>query len=123
MKNIPLFSRKDFFLIGVLLLVAGVIAFCGSFSGEGQIATITLDGETVTVIDLKTAQDGTFAVGGAVIEIKDGAVGFADSDCSDKTCVRTGMISRGGEAAACVPNKVAVKVTDEKKNEADIIVY
>lgn len=123
MKNIPLFSRKDFVLIAVLLFVAGAIALSGCFAEKGHCATVMHNGETVTVIDLDTAEDCTFSAGGTVIMVKDGAVGFVDSDCPDKTCVRTGMISDGGEAAACVPNKVAVKITDEKKNEVDIVVY
>lgn len=124
MKNIPLFNRKDLILILGLLLVAGVFAFFGSFSAEGQTATVVCDGETVTVIDLKTAKDETFTVNGTAIEVKDGEIGFIDSDCGDKTCVRSGFLKKSGDAAACVPNKVAITVSGEKsKDGIDIIAY
>ena len=124
MKNIPLFNRKDLILIAFLLLIAGIFMLSGSFASEGQTATVTHDGETVTVIDLKTAEDETFTVDGTVIEVKDGEIGFTASDCGDKTCVRTGFLKNNGDAAACVPNKVAIKISGEKsEDDVDIIAY
>lgn len=123
MKNIPLFIRKDIVLIAVLLLIAGAIGlFAGS--SDGQTATVTCDGETVTVIDLKTAENETFTAGNTVIEVRDGTIGFIDSDCGDKTCVRTGSLKNSGDAAACVPNKVAIMISGEKTDsDIDIMAY
>ncbi len=124
MKNIPLFIRKDIVLIAVLLLIAAAIALFGSFSADGQTATVTCDGETVTVIDLKTAENETFTAGNTVIEVRDGTIGFIDSNCGDKTCVRTGVLENSGDAAACVPNKVAITISGEKKDsDIDIMAY
>lgn len=124
MKNIPLFNRKDIILIAVLLLIAGVFMLFGSFRAEGQTATVTCGGETVTVIDLATAQNETFTVNGTVIEVKDGSIAFVDSDCADRTCVRTGSLKNSGDASACVPNKVAISISGEKTDgDVDIIAY
>lgn len=123
MKNIPLFIRKDIILIAVLLIIAGGIALFGSLNSEGQTALITCDSETVTVIDLKTASDQKFTVNGTVIEVSDKEIYFSDSNCDDKTCVRTGKLKNSGDAAACVPNKVAVKISGDKENNVDIVVY
>lgn len=123
MKNIPLFNRKDIVLILILLLIAGAVALFGSFSVGAQTATVTSDGETVTVIDLKTAENETFTVNGTVIEVKDGTIRFADSNCGDKTCVRTGVLEKSGDAAACVPNKVAIKIDSSRNDGIDIVVY
>lgn len=123
MKNIPLFNRKDIILILILLLIAGAVALTGSFSDKGQTATVTNDGETVTVIDLKTAENETFNVNGTVIEVKDGIIRFIDSDCGDKTCVRTGELKNNGDASACVPNKVAITIGSGRDDNVDIVVY
>lgn len=124
MKNIPLFNRRDLILIASLLLIAGGFALFSSFSADGQTATVTCDGETVTVIDLTAAEDETFSVNGTVIEVKNGEIGFIESDCPDKTCVRTGSLKNNGDAAACIPNKVAITVKGGKsENDVDIIAY
>lgn len=124
MKRIPLFIRKDVILILVLLLIAGAVALYGHFSDKGQTATVISDGETVTVIDLKSAEDETFTVNGTVIEVKDGKIAFTDSDCGDKTCVRTGTLENSGDAAACVPNRVVIRISGEKTDsDVDIIAY
>lgn len=124
MKSIPLFQRTDFILIAVLLFIAGLIFLWSSFSSEGMTAVVTLDGETVTEIKLESAEDEIFTVGSVTVEVKDGKISVTDSDCPDKTCVKTGLISKNGEASVCVPNKVAVKIEGERaEDDFDILSY
>lgn len=49
-------------------------------------------------------------------EIADGGVRVKSSDCPDKICVKTGLVSHEGMSAVCMPNRVIVTVegTDEK---------
>lgn len=42
---------------------------------------------------------------------QDGQVRFAEADCPDKVCVRTGWISHSGEIAACAPGNLILKLT------------
>lgn len=124
MKNIPLLKSKDLILVSVLLLVALLFYLIGNSSEKGQIATVATDGEVVTVIDLSSAENETFAVNNTVIEIKDGMVAFVDSNCSDKTCVKTGALKNDGDVGACVPNKVSVVVSgDSSKQDFDVVAY
>ncbi len=45
---------------------------------------------------------------------KDGSVAIISSDCPDKLCVKTGRISRKGQTAVCLPNKIVLKVTSDE---------
>lgn len=45
-----------------------------------------------------------------VVEIADGRVRIAHSDCPDQVCVHSGWLSHDGQAAACVPAGVCVQV-------------
>ncbi len=120
-KSIPLFMKRDVVLIFVLLLAAFAVFFL--FKGtDGTIAEISLNGETVKTINLKTATNGELNIGTAVIEIKNGEIRFKDSDCPDKVCVNTGFIKNSGQTAACVPNKIAITIKGINE-EADIIAY
>ena len=38
-------------------------------------------------------------------------IGFTESDCPDLVCVHTGMLSKAGDVAACVPNKTVISVS------------
>lgn len=123
LKNIPLFRRNDLILIAVVLAAAAVLFCFNSFSQEGKTAVVTLDGEEVTVINLETAEDEKFSVGNVTVEVKNGTVGIVDSDCPDKTCVKTGELSKCGDASVCVPNRVAVEITDDNADDIDIMAY
>jgi len=47
----------------------------------------------------------------ATIEVLEtGKARVTDSPCPDKTCVRTGWISRPGQAIVCLPNRIVVRI-------------
>jgi hypothetical protein len=46
-----------------------------------------------------------------------GKVEFARSNCPDQVCVHTGLISRSGEIAACVPANALVRIVKEKESQ------
>ena len=47
------------------------------------------------------------ALGSSEIRIGDGAARFARSPCRNQVCVHRGWLRHGGDAAACVPNRVS----------------
>jgi hypothetical protein len=50
-------------------------------------------------------------VGLTTIEISaEGQARFVHSDCRDQICVHAGWLSRGGEWAACLPNRVILRI-------------
>lgn len=110
-------------LIAIVLIVAAVIFFVSEASAQGKTAVVTLNGEKVTEINLETAENETFTVGKVVIEVTDGSVSITDSDCPDKTCVKTGKLSKNGDVSVCVPNRVSVEIIGENADGVDIIGY
>lgn len=123
LKNIPLLQRSDFILIAFVLAVAVFLFFLNSFSSEGKMAVVTIDGEDVTVINLETADDEKFSAGNVTVEVKNGTVSIVDSNCPDKTCVKTGGLSKCGDASVCVPNRVVVEIKGDNADGVDIMAY
>ena len=46
------------------------------------------------------------------LEVKNHRIAFTSSDCPDKVCIHNGWLSREGEQAICLPNRVSVTLTD-----------
>ena len=65
-------------------------------------AEIWIDGQMVRGIYLPQAQ----------LEVKNHRIAFISSDCPDKVCIHNGWLSREGEQAICLPNRVSVTLTD-----------
>ena len=47
---------------------------------------------------------------------------FFESDCPDKICVRTGWLSHPGEIAVCLPNKIIIKLEQNRNQNVDGVV-
>jgi hypothetical protein len=54
------------------------------------------------------------ALGDSVIEIRNGKARFHSSPCSTKICIHAGWQSRGGETAACLPNRVSIEIIGDR---------
>ncbi|QAR33357.1 NusG domain II-containing protein [Geovibrio thiophilus] len=52
-----------------------------------------------------------------IVEVKDGKARIKESDCPNQICVLTGWVSSCGDAAVCIPNKVAVYVKCENEDD------
>ena len=83
---------------------------------------VTADGKEAGRYPL--AEDRQVTIGAAdynVLEIKDGAAAVVEANCGDHTCIRTGQISREGEAIVCLPHRLVVRIEggDEPLFDAD----
>lgn len=117
----------DFLIIGIILVVMAAIVFVGSFEkpGDDSIAQISVDGDLVLEINLDdlTQEKQYFLLDGEVeLLAKEGMIRFIHSDCPDLVCVNTGWISRSGQVAACLPNKVIIKIVG-KESEMDVVLH
>ncbi len=73
-------------------------------------------------IDLSTAENQTFSIDGkpdVVFEIKDGSIGFIESSCKDKLCIKAGFLDKDGEIAVCLPNKMVLRVESSEDENDD----
>lgn len=109
----------DFIIFALPLLIAAVCiaVFSGAAdNNDMRMAKIILDGKTVRTVALNTAKNQMIDLHleyGNIIEVRDGSIGIISADCPDKTCVKTGFISRPGQISVCVPSKLIIKIEGE----------
>ena len=48
------------------------------------------------------------------ILLEPGAASFLSSDCPDQICVRTGKLTKPGEAAVCLPARVSLRIVSSQ---------
>jgi heptaprenyl diphosphate synthase len=98
-------------LLAAALAAAGFVAVAAP-KARGDEAAVLVAGHERLVLPLD--QDGRHALaladGHMVLEVKDGAVRVAESDCDDQVCVRTGWIRTPGRPILCAPYRVLVAV-------------
>ena len=125
MNNIPFFKKSDLLIIGIFLLIALVIFLPTLSDSEKTLtAVITADGETLTEIRLTDSTEEEIKINGTIIKINGKTVFFAESNCPDKVCVKTGNLDSQGDSSACVPNRVSVYIKGEKtEDDIDIMAY
>lgn len=110
----------------IVLVSAAALSF-RHFSSAELEAQIVVSGETVYTIDLSSVSepyDITLNGGSVVVTVETDCIYFKSSDCPDKLCVNCGKLTKPGDSAVCVPEKVAVSVFGEKPSGSpDIISY
>ncbi len=121
-----LITKNDILLIVFLgLIIAASFAF-KSFSKADLVAEVYYDGKIVETVNLTEKEEKKIITGensSVVIVSQDGKIYFKKSDCPDKVCIKSGALEKNGDFASCLPEKVVVKVSGEKQNEIDAIVY
>ena len=103
----------DGVIYAVLVLLCAALFLLPLLRDDDAVLTakIMADGEVIETVELSLSMQAfeeTREVNGCVIVLSPEGVCVADADCPDRLCVKTGMITRAGEAIACVPNRVVV---------------
>ena len=131
-----LISRRDlilFALIGVLILLSVLIPKI--INGGEKYVTVTIDGDTVYhdksyLVSSYTLKLLVFKLSFSKfifskiseIKIENGEAYFFESDCKDKTCIKSGRLKNSGDVSACLPNKTVLSVKGEKTS-FDAVTY
>ena len=113
-----LVNKSDIWLVGGVVFAALLLAvFFALFFGnrtENDMVHIAKNGQVVLAMDLSV--DGYFvleSLPAVRFEVRDGHAAFAESDCPDQICVRTGFLNRPGQMAVCLPNRVSLTVAGD----------
>ncbi len=121
-------KKGDLLLVAVLLLLVAAGYFFASGrtnSSGGRIAVIKQGEEVIGTIDLEKVKEAQrITVSGDytnVILVEKGRIRFETADCPDKVCVKTGWLTREGNIAVCLPNRVIVKIQGEN-DEIDAVI-
>ena len=114
----------DFVIIGVVLALAAVIAavLALGVSGDRLYAEVWQDNTLVERVELTDSTDRTIDLDGHnVIVLSGRTAAMQSADCRDQVCVRTGTLTRAGQVAVCLPNRVVLRITGGT-SEIDAIV-
>lgn len=116
MEGKRLWARWDILVLAGALALAAALFFWQRAMPKGVTAVIERDGEAVLAQELgalagprKVAVDGA---GGCqvTVELSPEGARVVSSGCPDQVCVRTGWVTRAGEAALCLPARVALRL-------------
>jgi hypothetical protein len=99
----------------VIALVAGLILLLFSLTygfgeSERQIEIMGNDIHEIIDVDTNRVVEVYGPVGRTVIIVEDGKAWVEDSDCREKICIKMGKLTRPGEQAVCLPNRVIVQM-------------
>lgn len=111
------FKKGDIAVIVLILLVSAAGLIIRAASGEAVSADIIADGRIYETCPLN--RDRTIELNGTVIEIAGGKIRFLSSDCPDRLCVKSGWLDRSGDIAACVPNRVVIRLAGDSGGAPD----
>lgn len=124
----PLIRRFDLIILLILTAFSVLIFSLRLRSPAGKAwAVIRCDGRVVDRIDLSTAPEKILRYEDfPAVSIGldgDGGIYFASSDCPDQLCVRSGILRRRGDFAACLPNKVTITLEGQREpGDPDIVI-
>jgi len=99
-------------LLFTLILLPTLYASLWHDAGAGEsLRIITASGEETLPLNQGNQElsiDGP--LGTSVISIENGQARFIHSPCRGKQCIHSGWLARGGDFAACLPNRVSITV-------------
>lgn len=105
------------FLLSLAALLASVLLLRRGGRDERHVIIRTEEAEYVYPLSKDAVYRIEGSIGTSEIEISGGTVRFLDSPCPGKTCVMTGALSEPGQWAACLPNKVFVRIEGSDSDE------
>lgn len=120
-------KKNDIIIIAGLLVISAVfwLGYGALNQGKQAEAEIYYGSKLVMTVDLGKREDRTFSVpenDHVVFHLyEDGSIRFEESDCPDKVCIRSGRLSVIGSSAACLPNKLILKlVAKDQSNSSGV---
>lgn len=117
-------NKRDIFIILTIIVISAVMYFVyySFFMREAVSAEILYDNRVIQTVDL--SEDAVFSpkdFPNIVFCVKNNSIAFIHSDCPDKICVHTGFISKSGQTAVCLPNKMVLRLISGDENEVDAV--
>jgi hypothetical protein len=113
------FKKSDLIILLIIIAISisAWVVYKSVFSKKSAKAEIYYNDQLVETVELNTGVDKTFSIPqdkDVIFHLfKDGSIGFEKSDCPDKICIKAGKLKTVGETAACIPNKIFLKIVPE----------
>ena len=115
----------DFVIIGAVLALAGAMLafFALRASGDTLYAEVWQNDQLIERVALTDSTDKTIDLDGHNdIDLHANTAEIHSAYCPDQVCVRTGRLTRAGQVAVCLPNRVILKLTGTSTDGIDAIV-
>ena len=104
----------------LIFLVCVLLMFISSEKQE-KTACIYSYGVLIKEITLSETGDCEFSVscpdGYNIVRIENGRICVSESDCPDKTCVKTGFTDSPFKPVICMPHCLEIVITDGSKSD------
>jgi len=115
----------DKFLIAALLILNGwLFASWGVGFSKGDWVVVTVNQKET--IRLPLDQDQKTQVKGPIglteIEVKNGHARIIRSPCKNKVCIKSGYIRYADRLAACIPNRVVIRIVGKSHRGIDAVI-
>ncbi|MBT4258316.1 MAG: NusG domain II-containing protein [Nitrospina sp.] len=115
----------DKFLIAALLILNGwLFASWGVGFSKGDWVVVTVNQKET--IRLPLDQDQKTHVKGPIglteIEVKNGHARIIRSPCKNKVCIKSGYIRYADRLAACIPNRVVIRIVGKSHRGVDAVI-
>lgn len=126
-NNLKIFRKIDLLIIFAIALIATFFLMVYNVyynQNEDVSAEILVNGKICKKIELN--ENKIFSldeVPNVKFEVKDGQIHFLSSDCPDKVCIRSGFLKVYGQMAACLPNKISIRIVKDKKDNEDFDIF
>lgn len=105
------FTKKEGFLLLLLLILAAGLYLGMQLAPAGSTVILEQDGTELRRVTLNTLREPeTVQVGEVFLEFSREGARFVSSPCPDQVCVHAGRISRTGESAVCLPERISLRV-------------
>ena len=118
-------TTADKILIAALLILNGwLFANWGTGFSKGDWVVVTVNQKETIRLPLNQAQithvKGPLCL--TDIEVKKGRARIARSPCKNKVCIKSGYIRYADRLAACIPNRVVVRIVGKSHRGVDAVV-
>ena len=122
-SRFPLFRKRDLLIFLLAAVLAGVGFLQWLPKSGAPVAVIEQNGKEIRRVALSSIPhpetlvlEGEFSV---TVLLEPGQVSIVHSDCPDQICVNTGVLTRPGQSAVCLPARVAVRIVGETQSGVD----
>lgn len=112
------------FTISILIIAGFIIITKQSVQGEPILKITSTDEEYIYQLDSEIEIDIAGPIGNTHIHIRDGEAFIESSPCENQLCVMMGSISKTGQWAACMPNRIFISIEGgSDETEIDVLSY
>lgn len=122
-SRFPLFRKRDLLVFLLAAVLAGVGFWQWIPKSGAPVAVIEQDGKEIRRVELDSiTQPETLVLDGEIsvtVLLEPGQVSIIRSDCPDQICVNTGVLTRPGQSAVCLPARVAVRIVGKSESSVD----